>query len=230
MLDELQIGLVDEVEDMVGATHHGDEARRLLEHLAQALLLALAPSFSPHLAGGFDDDGHDADRPAVRPHDRRIIEIEPGLMRPPFAIKRQFLVAIGERSTGEPDAHDIVVEIRDLFPALAHLGTEKRGMPRTGEFRIGIVIEHDAVLAPERDDRHRRLQDECDGGFQNLRPLRRNPQGGPRPVERRDQTGHFAAMRQKVEIGGCHAISRCHGAEALAAKIMVSEKVIRSII
>ena len=48
--------------------------------------------------------------------------------------------------------------------------TQQPRMSASREDRIGIVVDHDAVFAPEQDDRYRRMEQYADGGFQARRP------------------------------------------------------------
>ena len=74
-----------------------------------------------------------------------------------------------------PDPHDIVVEVGDFGPALAHLRAEQSRVPFAREDRIGVVVDHDAVFAPQQHDRHRRQQQEPGRRLQALRPAAIGP-------------------------------------------------------
>ena len=54
----------------------------------------------------------------------------------------------------------------DLGPPLANLASKQVRMSASPKDRIGIVVDHDAVLTPEQDDRYGRMQRYADGGFQ----------------------------------------------------------------
>ena len=166
MADQRAVGLIHHGELMFGAAGDGDEARRLLEHAAQALAFRVELALGAYLVGGLDHDRHHAGRLARLVKQRRVVEVQPHLLRRAVAIKREHLIPIGERAAGEADLHDVVVEVGDLGPPLAHLGPEQVGMAAAREGGIGIIVDHDAVLAPQRDDRHRRTEDKRDRGFQ----------------------------------------------------------------
>ncbi len=70
------MGGIDEVEDVLGAGHGADEARRLLEHLGQVLAFGLPQALGQHPFGDLDHDGDDSGRFAALVQDRRIVEIE----------------------------------------------------------------------------------------------------------------------------------------------------------
>ena len=82
----------------------------------------------------------------------------------------QFLIAVRQGVAGHTDLHDIVVELGDLGPPLANLASQQLRMSASGKDRIGIVVDHDAVFAPEQDNRHWRMEQYADRGFQALRP------------------------------------------------------------
>ena len=134
--DQRPVGLVHHGEAMLGPADHRDEARRLLEHALQALALGLELPLDPHLVRDLDDDRHDADRSAVFAKDRRIVEVEPDLLRlAAMPVKREREIPVGERLAGEPHFHDVVVEVGDLRPSLPDLGAEQLGMAAAGERR-----------------------------------------------------------------------------------------------
>ena len=119
-------------------------------------------------------------------HHRRIVEVHPDLLGPAGAVQRQLLVLVGQRAAGEADLHDVVVEVGDLGPALAHLAAEQLRMAAAGEDRIGVVVDHDAVGAPQQHDRHRRRSRKPTMVFR-LCPAPRSGRASRRPVERGDQ-------------------------------------------
>ena len=134
---------------MLRSAQHSNESGCLLEHEPQALALGLELPLDPHLVGDLNDDGHDAGRSAVLAEERGIVEVEPDLLR--FAampVKRQREISIGQRLAGETHLHDVVVEVGDLRPTLAHLGTEQNRMSATSERGVAVVVDHDPVLAP----------------------------------------------------------------------------------
>jgi len=114
------------------------------------LLLARAQSrIGPHTIRGFDHDGHDAGGFAALIEDWRVIEVHPDLLGQAAAVKRQFLVAIGERAASEAHLHHMVVEIGYFGPAFAHFRAEQLRMTPAREHRIGVIVDHDAVVTPQ---------------------------------------------------------------------------------
>ena len=147
--DQRPIGLVHHGETMLGSARHRDEARRLLEHVLQALAFGLEFALDPNLVRDLDNDRHDAGRSAVFAEERGVIEIEPDLLR--FAVmpvKREREVSVCERPAGEPDLHDVVVEVGDLGPTLPDLGAEQNWVAAASEGGVAIVVDHDPVLTP----------------------------------------------------------------------------------
>ena len=180
---ELHVGRVVEITQPVGETNQ-----------------QLAPPLGLHPLRGLHHDRHDSARLAALVDHGRIVEIHPDRLGPARAMKRQSLVLVGEGSTREADLHDVVVEVGDLRPALAHLAAQQLGMAAAREARIGIVVEHDAVLAPQQDDRQGRMDQEADGGLEALRPVRGRPERR-RPIEGRDARGHLARTRRQRQVG-----------------------------
>ena len=121
----------------------------MLEHALETFAFGLKLTLDPHLVRDLDDDRHDSGRSGVFAQKRRVVEVEPDLLR--FAvmpIERKREVSVGQSSAGEPRLHDIVVEVGDLRPTLAHLGTEQNRVSATSERGVAVVIDHDPVLAP----------------------------------------------------------------------------------
>src|ERR1700753_2818990 len=70
------------------------------------------------------------------------------------------------------------------------------------ELRIGIVVNHDAVLVPKRHDRNGRAKDQRDRGFKaGGPPLHRAERRGA-PVEVRDDCGGFSSTAEEWMEGG----------------------------
>ncbi len=130
-----------------------------LEHPAQAFALGAELPLRADFFGDLDDDCHHTRRLAAFIEQRRIIEIEPRRLRAAMAGQHQFKIAISQRSASQSYLHDVVVEVSDFGPSLADPGSEQLRMPLSGELGIGIVVDHDAVLTPQRHDRNRRAQD-----------------------------------------------------------------------
>jgi hypothetical protein len=74
-------------------------------------------------------------------------------------------------------------------------------VPAAGERRVGVVVEHDAVLAPQEHDWHGRAQEEADGGLQALRPGGDRAQGRGCPVVGGDERACLAAGGEESKIG-----------------------------
>jgi hypothetical protein len=87
----------------------------------------------PNLARGLDHDGDDPDRRPVLADDRRIVEIHPDLLRLAGTPQRQLLIRIGQCAARQADLHDVVVEVGDLRPAVAHGGSEQFAVAAGGE-------------------------------------------------------------------------------------------------
>ncbi|MDT8855720.1 histidine kinase dimerization/phospho-acceptor domain-containing protein [Paracoccaceae bacterium Fryx2] len=106
---------------------------------------------------------------------------------PPLILERQGLA----RAIDGPD--HMIVEIRHLGPALAHLGPQKPGMARPGKVGIAVVVDHGADFTEQRDHRQRRAHHHGDDGLDLHRPVRKRAEAGGRPVEGPHQGRHLAA-------------------------------------
>ncbi len=195
-LRDFDVGVVDVFVDVLGPAEHADEARHLPEKRPLPFLLRAGAAAGQNPLGRLDDDGDHTAGASALVDDRRVVEIHPDLLGVARAMKRHFLVAIRQRLARKPDLHHVVVEIGDLGPSLADLAAQEPGMAPTGKAGIGVVVDHDPVGSPEKDDRDRRVDEEADDRLQALRPVRDRGQGR-RPVVSRDQSGHFAASGQE---------------------------------
>jgi len=167
---------------------------------AKTFLAFAQTAIGEHPFAGIDHDRHDPGGASAFIEDRGIIEIHPHLFRPAMAKQREFLVLVGQRSPGEADLHHSVVEVGNLGPAFAHLGSQQFGMTATGKAGIGVVIDHDAVGPPQEDDRHGGEQQEIGGGFETLRPGGDGSQTGRGPVETADQLAQLSAALWKYGV------------------------------
>ena len=148
------ICVVNVLEDVIGTCEYGDEAWHLLEYRTLPLSLDGLPSFRENPSGGLDDNRDDAARLALLIEHWGVIEMHPDLFGPAAPIKGQFLVFVGKRATRQTDSHNVVIEVRDLRPALSHFGAEQHRMARTSKYRIGIVVYHDAIFPPQKNNRY----------------------------------------------------------------------------
>ena len=193
---------VHQFKAMIRSAQHRHEGRRLRKHALQALEFLTVAPFRQHAFGGLDDDGDDARRLALFVGHGGIVQIHPDLFRIALAIQRQFLIAIGQRAASQSHPHHMIVEIRDLAPALAHVRAQNLRMAMPGENRIGIVVDHHATLSPQHDDGNGGMQQQRGGGFQALRPCLDPAKRGLRPVKVTDQTGNRTVVTQKRKWRG----------------------------
>ena len=172
------------------------DARDLL-NAGKIVLAILQQPFGNHPLRRFDHDGDHPGRLAGFVQNRRVVQIHPDLLGPPMPVQRQLLVLVGQGAAAQPHLHDIVVEIGHLRPSLAHLRSQQLRMPAAGEDRIGVVVDHDAVVAPQQHDGHGRPQQGVGDGFEALGPRRERSEAGFRPVESPNQCGKLAAGGRK---------------------------------
>jgi hypothetical protein len=100
----------------------------------------------------------------------RVVEIHPDLLCRAGAVKREFLVRVGEHAAGEHDVHHMVVEVGHLGPPLPHIAAKEPEMAGAGENGIGVIVDHHAVEPPQHDHGHWRLQDNRSRGLEALGP------------------------------------------------------------
>ncbi len=200
MADQLHVSGVGELEHEIGAAKQRHETRRLLEQRREPFPLARGPPLGEHTLGRLDDDRDYARRFPVVARNRRIVEVHPHLLGPAVAMQGQLLVGIRQSPAGQPHLHHIIVEVGDLGPPLADLAAQKLRMPAPGKLRVSIVVDHDAVLAPQHDDRHGRAKQDSGRGFQALRPILDGAKRRVRPVEGRDQPPALAAAGKEGEV------------------------------
>jgi hypothetical protein len=147
----------------------------------------------------FIEDADDACRLAAFVDDRRVVEVHPNLLGPVVAVQRKFLILIGECAAGQTDLHHIIVELGDFRPAFADFRAEEPWMPAAGEDGIGIIVDHDAVFAPQHDDRYWGAQQDRCGSLQALGPAGSRSQRSRGPIICAHERAHRAAARQKIE-------------------------------
>ena len=177
------------------AEHRAGIERELqpLVGLVQFGLGALPPAFGEHARGGFDDHRQHAGRRAAVVGDRAVVEIHPHVFGFAVAQQHQFLVAIRQRAARETRGHDMPVEVGDFRPAVFDRAAEQIGMPSAREDRVGVVVDHVAGLAPQQHQRHRRGEQQLDGGSQTARPVFDGAEAGGGPVECADALRHLPA-------------------------------------
>ena len=130
--------------------------RDAMNQQAEMLLGLMGDPVGTHTLRRLENDGEHARGPPVLTQDRGVVQGQRDLLRNTLAMKHQLLVGEGKRAPGQPLRHDMTVEIGDLRPALQHLGAEQPRVAAAGKERIGIVVDHDPVGAPEEDHRHGR--------------------------------------------------------------------------
>src|SRR5690606_23426770 len=125
------------------------------------------------------------------------------------------------RSARQDGLEDIAVKICNLGPCLKHLCPQKVGMALVGKRRIGIVIKHDAVGAPQHDDGHRRTQRNCDARLEVAGPSRDGTKGRCGPIECAYEGGKLAAPPKETRIFN-NLIVHSQSFEAVALAMAVS--------
>ena len=70
------------------------------------------------------------------------------------------------RFPGERRLHDAAIEVGDLRPSLENRHAEQLRMTRSREGGVAVVVDHDAVGAPQQHHRHRRGRDDVDGALE----------------------------------------------------------------
>jgi hypothetical protein len=171
-----------------------------LEHAAGARLALAQRGLGMHALGGLDDDRQHAGGAAALVEHRGVVEVHPHRLGFAVAVQHQLLVLEGQGAAGQADLHHVVVEVRHLGPALAHLGAQQLRMTAAREHRVGVVVDHEAGLAPQHHDRHRRAQQQAGRGPQALRPGGDRPERGALPGEVAHQAAQFAAALEEGQV------------------------------
>ncbi len=133
----------------------------------------------PHRVGCFDDDRQHTGGNTRVVIDRRIVEVHRHIFETAGAVEPENMILVGERSARKADLHHIVVEIGDLGPALAHGRSEQAGVIMPRNYRIAVIINHRALIAPQEDERDGRMDHESNDGAQAFRPAVNRPSGVP---------------------------------------------------
>src|SRR6185312_15638016 len=127
------------------------------------------------------------------------------------------MILICKRPAGEADLHDIVVEISDLGPAFTYLAAKDAWVIVASERGIAVIIDHDAVIAPQHHQRGGTMDDERDDRPQTLRPALKRSQRGCRPIEGGDTLSHFpAAGEELLDAGRADHVMLVHSAPRFA--------------
>ena len=163
---------------------------------AQPRLGALAALLGLHLAGGVADKGqYAAHLPPLVPHGR-VGEIEPGLLPWHVGAREAELLATRHGLLARPG----LLEQRQ--PSLAHIGpgivgraAKRRRMALPDAAGIGVVVDHDRVVAPQQAHGRPRAEHQVHECPEIGRPFPDRPERGGCPVVRADEVGHLAAVQ-----------------------------------
>lgn len=90
----------------------------------------------------------------------------------------------------------MVIEVRDLWPAFPDRHPKLLGMLAASKDGISIVIEHDALFAPQHDHGNGRPKKKTGRRLEALRPILDGAQG-TRPVFVLDEGAAIAATIQE---------------------------------
>jgi hypothetical protein len=165
---------------------------------AGALVLGRGPPLGQYAVGGLHDDGHHAEDGARRVQRRGVFEVGPQHARRAVAHQRELLVLVRERAALVVDLlQHVGVEVGHLVPAFEHVGAQQLGMPVAGERAVGVVVDHDALLSPERHDGRGAAQHEGKNGLHLRRPAVEGADGGRAPVEAIDEPAQFAGVLEE---------------------------------
>ena len=200
--DQLQVGLVGDLEHVIRAAQHGEDAGRLLEQAHQALVLLFAVAFRQHFAGHLDAGAIHAGHGAVLVAHRRVREAEPGVLVVAVAVHAQRQpVHVGGFALER--AHDQRMDVvPDLTPDVVEAVTQRRGMLFAEDDRVGVVVQEAQLRPPGHEHRELRVEHQADRGAQRLGPGTRMPERGMRPVVRPHHGSHLPAPAQEGQPFG----------------------------
>ena len=190
------VGLVDKLEDVLGAGEDRDEAWRLLEKPALPLGLGRAPPLGEHGLRGLGADDEDA-ADAVRRRlvvDRAVAVGPVDLVQPAEARDRHGPVLVPGRAAARHDeVHLMADQVPDLRPDLAaRLAERPRVALRAERAAVGVVVEAEEVRTPPDVHGVPGVEDEADGGLQRPRPSLGRAQRRRGPVVRAHERAHLA--------------------------------------
>ncbi len=94
----------------------------------ELVLAILESALGNHALGGFNHDCDHAGRLACFVQDGRIVQVHPDLLWTAVSTKREFLISIGQGAAAQAHLHDMVVEVGDLGPTVAHFRAKQLGM------------------------------------------------------------------------------------------------------
>jgi hypothetical protein len=86
-----------------------------------------------HALGGLDHDGDHARRLSGFVENRGIGQIHPDPLRPAVPIERQLLIPVVQGAATQPYLHDMVVEVGNLGPSIAHFRSQQLWMSAAGK-------------------------------------------------------------------------------------------------
>ena len=197
--DEVEIGLVRHLEPKLGTLDERSKTGRHVEHLVKALALAVGMLLGTNLGGGFDNDRDDPDGHSVVVDNPRIIEVHPRRLGASVAVQREHLILERKHlATAIDFLHHIAVPVGRFGPGVEDLEAEDLRMPFARKASIGIVVDHHSIIAPQSDDRNRRLKDESDRRLDDLGPCLNRSERRARPVELRDQASKLARNSEEA--------------------------------
>jgi hypothetical protein len=191
------VGLVDELEAVLGPVQDRNEARRLLEQPPLPLGLggnpALGHDLARDLGAGAEEPG---DRATLVTHGR-VGEGEMRLLRiaTPLHHERDILHVNGLATESLLDDGQQVGP--DLVPDLQEVMAQGSRMLACEDLRIGVVVEQRALCAPGDEHRLARAEHDADQRLQRLRPDRRWPERRCGPVMRADECPGGASAGQE---------------------------------
>ena len=216
--DELEIGVVDELEHVVLATEHSEKRRRLGEDPAQPPLRALGggPSGFCFTLGedtlrGLGRDVQKGDDAAVVFADRAHRIGEPGFTRwTARPLHDEARILAEHRHTTMQNGVEVAGDDGpDLGPHLS-AGTAEGARMLCAERRaIRIVVDEDELRPTPQVHRERRLEHGAHRDAQRRRPLSRWPEGIGCPIEGATASRHFPISgKQRPEIGRGSRVGR----------------------
>jgi hypothetical protein len=188
---------------MVRPAQDGDRARRLLEHLREALHLGRCLPLGQHARRRLVALVEHARDRSVLGVDGRQAVIPIGLLYAAVPLYRQHLVEGGEALARLNDLLELrLQDLPDVRPHFASRAAERPGMPLRGNRRPSVVIE-EAQLRPPIDRRRKaRLETDAQDETERQRPCFRRTERCARPIVRAHARSQIAAPGE--EIGTLH--------------------------
>jgi hypothetical protein len=180
--DQLQEARVRKLDAMFRSAQHGDEARCLIEHLRQPLVVARFQHLPRRGGGRFRMD-------AEHPYDLISVISYRGIRQREMPVRGAFVAIEGDGDIVQVDDHAAEQSVEQgaklgvgVWPHREERLTQRGWMFGSQQGHVGIVVQQRAREPPNDEHRLPGGKNQGHDGPQRLRPSRRVPELRRRPV------------------------------------------------